>query len=569
MVRRQLGDVLITRGNATLGQITEALRIQRDSEEHARLGRILVESGVIDEPVLAAALAELHGLDSVNLEALDVDTDVARTLTRSIAMRHAMVPIEVTADHITVAVADPVDVFALDDLRARLPDRRVTLVVATADQIRHQLAVAWGEEEHRQAVASFEADVEGDGLVIEAPETDEGAAALVTQLLRTADLERASDLHIEPQSDQIRVRIRVDGVMKDLMHLPKGTLSSITARIKIISGLDVFERRLPQDGRTRLRIQDHQREVRVSTLPTVHGEKIVMRLLPTQAGLPAMASLGFTPEQAALMRSALNQPQGLILVTGPTGSGKSNTLYAALLCCVNDQRNVITVEDPVEVEIDGIAQVAVSDTGVLTFEGALRAALRQDPDVLLVGEIRDPTTGSLALRASLTGHLVLSTLHTLDAPSAIVRLLDLGLPRYLAAASLNLIVSQRLIRKNCASCAAPSPPSAEISALLGIAAEEASRMIAGTGCPACSGTGYRGRMAVFELLQMTNEFRSMVGAGADEHQLRESARAAGWKPLLTQALRLAVAGATTADEVLRVVTVPEDTEALPQSGPQR
>lgn len=486
---------------------------------------------------------------------------MARILDRSIAFRHIMVPIDLADDHLTVAVADPVDVFALDDLRARLTGRRLTIVVAPAVQIRHTLAVAWGEEESRVTVAQM-ADMPDDGISAgESPESDEGAAALVRQLLRAADLQRASDLHIEPQSDQVVVRIRVDGIMRELMHLPTSSLSAITARVKIVSGLDVFERRLPQDGRTRLRIEGHARDIRVSTLPTVHGEKIVMRLLPTQETVPSLDSLGLNDEQAAMLHDELQQSQGLILVTGPTGSGKSNTLYAALTSCVDGQRNVITVEDPVEVEIDGIAQVAVSDTGILTVDAALRAALRQDPDILLVGEIRDPATGTLALRASLTGHLVLSTLHTLDAPGAIVRLLDLGLPRYLVAASLSLIVSQRLIRKNCPACAVPAPPDPRLRTLLGITADQASRMVAGAGCHACGGTGFLGRIGVFEFLPVTEDFRTAVAAGNDADGLHRAAEAAGWQPVVTRAVELAITGVTTAAEVLRVVTVPEDTEA--------
>ncbi len=556
MIRQQLGDLLVSRGDATPEQIGAALRAQRTSPKRLRLGRILVQQGVLDEVTLADALAEAHGMRSIDLDLMEVEPAIARLLTKAVAERHVMVPIEATSDHMTVAVSDPVDVFALDDLKARLPHHQIRMVVAPSDQIRKLLVQSWGEQKQREAVAQLIEAVPENETEMTPPDTDEGAAALVNQLLKTGANQGASDIHVEPQPEGIRVRIRVDGTLRDLMQLPKESISSVTARIKIVSGLDVFDRRTPQDGRTRVRIEGHDRDIRVSTLPTIHGEKIVMRLLPTHDRLPSLEQLGLSPQQVQLLRETLQRPQGLVLVTGPTGSGKSNTLYAALVDTMDDERNVVTIEDPVEVEIRGITQVQINEPVGLTFDAILRAALRQDPDVLLVGEIRDTATGNLALRAALTGHLVLSTLHTLDGPGSVVRLLDLGLPPYLVAASVSLVVSQRLIRRNCRQCAAATGADPEVCGLLGIAPHDAQKLVAGAGCPACDYTGYRGRIGVFDLLEVTPGMRQIIGRGGDEAQLREAARAAGWRPLIDRGIQLALAGITTPEEILRVINLP-------------
>lgn len=564
MGRQQLGDLLIQQGRATPEQVRAALASQQQSDQRLRLGRILVQQGVIDEVTLAEALAQSHALRSVNLELVEVPPDIARSLPKDLAEQHLMVPIEATDDHMTVAVADPVDVFALDDLRRRLPHHHLIIVVAPGEQIRRVLAQAWGDERHRQAMAQMRDNVVAVAGPTEAEDDlDEGTAALVTQLLRTAADSGASDIHIEPQAEAIRVRIRVDGILRDLMKLPLGSLSSITARIKIISNLDVFDRRTPQDGRIRLRVQDYDRDVRVSTLPAIHGEKIVMRLLPTADRLPPLTELGLTTEQVTMLREVLTKPQGMVLVTGPTGSGKSNTLYAGLVDSMDDERNVITIEDPVEVEIPGITQVQVNEAVGLTFDATLRAALRQDPDLLMVGEIRDAPTGTLALRASLTGHMVMSTLHTLDSPGSVVRLLDLGIPPYLVAASLSMVISQRLIRRNCSLCAVPVRPDPQICGLLGIPADGTAGMMSGSGCVACQYTGYRGRIGLFDILPITPKLRHLISAGASEVELRRQARAQGWRPLFYQGLRSAEQGVTTLDEILRVVGIPSEEAAEP------
>ncbi|MFN8126534.1 MAG: ATPase, T2SS/T4P/T4SS family [Candidatus Nanopelagicales bacterium] len=561
MTKRALGDVLLSQGRVTQAQIDDAIERQRNAPERLRLGRILVQEGIIDEIALAEALAEAHDMPAIDLAAAEVPLDVARLLPRDAALRYITVPVKADDHRVLVAVADPVDVVALDDLRARLPGRRVHVAVAPAFQIEELLDRAWGEQRNREALSHL-VEREAPEPELDKGAEDEGASAIVNQLLTTAAHRRASDLHVEPQADSVRVRLRVDGIMRDLMHLPRESLSSVVARIKIISGLDVFTRRLPQDGRTKLRVGGQRRDIRVSTLPTIHGEKVVLRLLPSYSELPQLGALGMTPDQMTLLRNALHSTQGVILVTGPTGAGKSHTLYAALADTVDDQRNVITVEDPVEIEIAGITQVQVSESGV-TFDSGLRAALRQDPDVLMVGEIRDTATGSIATRAALTGHLVLSTLHTNDAPSAVTRLVDLGVPRYLVGTALSLVIAQRLLRRTCPSCAAPHQPGADVIARLGLPPGTA--LVAGTGCPACDQTGFRGRVGCFELMVVDDSLRNAITDGASEAELRTLATTAGWLPLQVHARELALAGVTSPEEVLRATSsdyepVAEDAE---------
>ena len=559
MGKRTLGDILLSQGRVTQAQIDDAIELQHNAPDRLRIGRILVQEGVIDENTLAAALAEAHDLRALDLSRVTVPLEVARLLPREVAMRHVTVPIRADVDSVIIAVADPVDVVALDDLRARLPGRQLQIVVAPEFQIADLLDRAWGEQRHREALSQL-VDRESPEPELGAT-SDSGASAIVNQLLTTAAVRRASDLHVEPQARSVRVRLRVDGIMRDLMELPKESLPSVVARIKIISGLDVFLRRVPQDGRTSLRLGGQKRDIRVSTLPTIHGEKVVLRLLPSFAELPRLSALGLTPDQVAVLREALSSTQGVILVTGPTGAGKSHTLYAALADTVDDQRNVITVEDPVEVEIAGITQVQVSESGV-TFDTGLRAALRQDPDVLMVGEIRDTETGSMAARAALTGHLVLSTLHTNDAPSVIVRLMDLGIPRYLIGSSLSLVIAQRLLRRNCPTCAAPHRPDADVCARLGLA--PGTVLTAGQGCPACDHTGFRGRVGCFEFMVVNDDVRRAITEGAGSAQVRAAARAAGWRPLQEQARDLALAGTTSPEEVLRATDAePEDAPSAP------
>lgn len=557
--RRLLGEVLVAWGHLTQEQLQAALLEQARSKGRERLGRILLVEGVIDEKTLCAALGEVHGLTAVDLDEFTIDPQVARLLPFAVTDKFTILPIQQTDGRVTVAVADPVDVVAQDELRARLRGDRIDLVVAPASQIRARLEYVWGDQLHREAVARFMEDLpeEQAALPVDEPEASEaGAVEMVHHMLATAARRRASDIHVEPTHDNVRIRLRVDGVLHEALQLPKSSLASLVSRVKIISGLDVVERRLPQDGRTRVRIEGHPRDVRVSTLPTLHGEKLTLRLLPTQQALPTLAQIGLTEEQRQTLLAAMKRSQGFILVTGPTGAGKSSTLYSAVSEAVGDDRNVITLEDPVEVELAGVAQVQINEAIGLTFDKGLRSSLRQDPDVVMVGEVRDIETGQMAVRAALTGHLVISTLHTLDAPSAIIRLMEMGIPRYLVVHSISLVLAQRLVRRPCQSCARPVVPDAQTCERLRIPADLAVHMVEGVGCRACDGTGFRGRIGVFETLEITPAVRTvLLEQGNDEDKIRQAAYESGWRPLAERGVEMAAAGQTTIGEILRVLNV--------------
>ena len=470
MARRKLGDTLVGWGVITPQQLEAALEAQaRDGRTvRRRLGRVLVDAGLVTDGAVAAALADMHGLQVVDLDLQIIDPGVARRIPHSIAVQHVVLPLTVREGVLRVAVADPVDVVALDDLRMRAQGLRLEVVVAAESQLRDKIAELWSQVVTEDALEKFVSELSVDEEVNLEAGDDEGAVAAVHQILSAAVRAGASDVHIEPMRDGVRVRVRIDGTLRPLMSLPRSGHSSIVARTKIVSGLDIVERRVPQDGRARLRVDGRDRNLRVSTLPTMHGEKIVVRLLSDQASLPSLTDLGMGLDQELILQNALHLPQGLVLITGPTGSGKSTTLYAAIRQMVNDERNLITLEDPVEIELPGVAQVQVSDKTGMTFAAGLRSALRQDPDVIMVGEIRDQITAELAVRAALTGHLVLSTLHTNDSASAVIRLVEMGVPNYLVASSLTLSMAQRLVRKPCPECVVRSPADADTRRRLGM-----------------------------------------------------------------------------------------------------
>ena len=569
MSRQRLGDVLLGWGSITPEDLRLALEEQRNSDgKRERLGRVLVRNRAIDEATLATALGTIHGMPAINLETTSIDPQVARILPRSMTERYALIPVRQENGRLTVALADPVDVVALDELKSRFKGQRIDTVVAPEGQIRDALLHAWGDETHREVVERFVDDLDEDTSEIadQASEEDVGAVGVVNQILSTAARRRASDIHVEPQAHAVRVRIRIDGILREMMRLPASSLPSIVTRMKIISGLSVMERRIPQDGRTTVRVDGKKRDIRVSSLPTIHGEKIVMRILPSQHDLPELMGLGLTEWQSQQLREVMERPQGFALVTGPTGAGKSNTLYSAITASVHDDRNIMTLEDPVEMELEGVNQVQVNENVGLTFEKVLRAALRQDPDVIMVGEVRDLVTGQMAVRAALTGHLVLSTLHTLDAPSSVRRLLEMGIPTYLVASSLTIVIAQRLVRRPCKGCLQPDEPDPDTRRRLQITPQQAAKFVKGTGCQLCDGTGYKGRIGVFEMLMVDSGVREAILNNVGMPEMRAAARHAGWVPLIERGVEMAAEQLTTAEELLRTVTGEVD-ESEPEDKP--
>ena len=552
--RRRLGDVLVDAGVVTEAELAAALEAQRTViGSRRRLGHVLVDLGVVTERQITEALADQLRLEVVDLNRVVISAESARLLPRGVARRLGMLILSQEGRRLTLAASDPTDVVALDDVRLHTGATELVVMVATESQISDQLTRAWSLAEDSSDVSTF---FEETGTLDE----DDGASTsdaaptvrLVNMVLADAVRMGASDIHLEPQRDSLRIRYRVDGVLREVMSVPRSALASVVSRLKIVSGLDIGERRLPQDGRTRIAVDGALVDARVSSLPSVHGEKVVVRLLEPAELLQPLADVGLDPDQLADLRRVLQTPQGLVLLTGPTGSGKTSTLYSALREIHTPDRNIVTLEDPVEVQIPGLTQVQVHERSGLTFSRGLRAVLRQDPDVVLVGEVRDTETAELVMRASLTGHLVLTTLHTNSAVASINRLVDMGLEPFMVGSALTAVVAQRMVRRPCGGCAVPDQPDAGLLRSLGVdpSVLESASPRRGTGCAECGQTGYRGRVGIFEVLVVDQHLRRVLVSNSTEGAIAEAVR--DMPTLFHSALAKAIAGETTFDEVLRV-----------------
>ncbi|MDI6895661.1 MAG: GspE/PulE family protein [Bacillota bacterium] len=544
VVAERLGEVLVSLGLLTREQFEAALREQAQSGR--RLGEILVSGGLVRPDQLADALARGEGLGRARL----ADTPPVPGVPEALVRRHQVFPFARDGNVLYVAMADPSDVVALDDLRLAT-GCQVVSEVASPEEVARAVQRWYGapgvEEALRVATAAAPEEDE------EAGDPDAPVVRLVDGLIEQAVSEGASDLHLEPERGRTVVRLRVDGVLRDVMEVPRRLHPAVVTRVKVMAGLDIAERRLPQDGRIRLR-SPRPVDLRVSVLPAVHGEAVVMRVLDTARVVPSLEALGYEPEDLARLRRAVSAPYGMVLLTGPTGSGKTTTLYAALKEVLSREKNVVTVEDPPEYEMPGVRQVAVNPRAGLTFASALRAILRQDPDVVMVGEIRDEETAKIAVQAAMTGHLVLSTLHTNDAASAPVRLVDMGVKPYLVASCLLCVAAQRLVRVVCPLCGEryELPPDAPERYALGLDSEPA-YLRRGRGCSSCGGSGYRGRTAVAEVMVVDREVRELVRRGASADEIRDAASKGGMVPLHEAAAGKVLAGETTVAEVMRVV----------------
>ena len=556
---RKLGDILVGWGAISPAELQHclAMQAQEPPRRRRRLGRILLDEERVTEITLARALAESHGLQAVDLSQEEIDPDLARSIPQLVAKRALVLPLQIQDGTLRIAAADPVDVVGLDDVRLHILRKhkgvRVQVVVAPESQLRRRLASTWSEANAVEALEGFDDATPSTVVEEEASGADAGAVSAVHQIMATAIRLGASDIHVEPLAGEVRVRMRVDGTLRKVMVLPKSGQAPLTSRIKIIANIDIAQRRVPQDGRARISLDGVSRNIRVSTLPTLHGEKVVIRLLTDIGELPALSALGIPPEGLSIIHEALRSSQGLVLITGPTGSGKTTTLYSAIHEIVTGERNLITLEEPVEIELPGVSQVQIDEKVGMTFAAGLRSVLRQDPDIIMVGEIRDKVTADLAIRAALTGHLVLATVHTIDAPSAVIRLVDMGVPRYLIASSLNLVIAQRLVRRPCQYCIQPQVPDPETRQRLQLSQEQSLAMVVGRGCEKCEAHGYRGRTGVFEVLPVTKDVRAALMSGGDEATLAAAARDSGWKPLIESGVDVAVRRQTTAAELLRVL----------------
>ncbi len=570
----RFGEWLLGHNMVDSSQITAALAEQQ--QNGGRLGEVLRRLEFLEEGEITSALAEYLQVRRWSIDNMpSVDMSVAQSLPERIAKRYQIVVLGKSNGDVLVAMADPLDVVAKDTVN-QFFDGRIAVAVATPREIRDAIETIYhGSHAQEQRIrdlvdgiepADPEIKADGSSDLLEMGDLGEQNAnrapvvQFVDLMLSQAVKSRASDIHIEPQEQSMIIRMRVDGMLREMVAPPPQMRGAVIARVKILSGMDIAERRLPQDGRLKIKAPRRDVDVRVSVLPTIYGEKIVMRLLDKEAVNHDLDSIGFENNLLGDFKNAISKPHGIIIVTGPTGSGKSTTLYSALNYLKNPNDNITTVEDPVEYRLAGINQVQVrSDIG-LSFASCLRSILRQDPDIILIGEIRDHETMEIAVHAALTGHLVLTTLHTNDAPSTISRLAYMGLDRYLLASTLNLVTAQRLMRKLCDRCKQPTTLPNAVIRRLNIPAQELAKatFFEAKGCNACGDTGYKGRMPIFEFLVVDDEIKEKITQNATEAQIRAAARARGYGGLVDSAALRLCRGLTTLDEVVRTAYVKDD-----------
>ncbi len=604
----KLGEILVRENLITPQQLQEAIEHQR--RNGGKLGTSLVKLGFVSEDVIVQVLSRQYGVETINLDLYEIEEEVLRLVPREIAKKFNVVPVKRNGATLVLAMADPTNVFALDDIKF-MTGLNIEPVVAMEASIQRAIEKYYGSKEIQLAttaetleefdfkptkaldvssdtngktsreqrlseeelgvsvdILKFEDEKESLEVLKEDNEEidvsklmeeseDSSIIKLANVLIVDAVRRGASDIHIEPYERDFRIRFRIDGILHDVMHPPLKVRDALISRLKIMAKLDISEKRLPQDGRIKIKMKIDQRsrelDLRVSTLPTLFGEKVVMRLLDKSKLMLDMTKLGFEPQSLEIFKRNIQKPYGMVLVTGPTGSGKTNTLYSALQALNTPETNIMTAEDPVEFNLPGINQVQIKEQIGLTFAAALRSFLRQDPNIILVGEIRDFETAEIAIKAALTGHLVLSTLHTNDAPSTVSRLVNMGIEPYLVATSINMIQAQRLVRRICTNCKEEVDVKPEVLVSIGFSEEEAHtlKVYQGRGCKVCSGTGYKGRIGLYEVMEMDDELRELVIIGATAMDLRRKAIEKGMITLRQSGLYKIRDGITTIEEVVR------------------
>lgn len=561
-LRKRLGDMLLETGQITEEQLDEALSKQRTSGK--RLGEILVEDKIISEDDILSLLEIQLGVRRVYLNEIEIDTNAVTAIPESLARKYNLIPIGFQDNKIFVVMADPLNIFATDDVRIA-SGYEVEPLIATQKEIKETILKFYSKQDVEKAAEAVsrenEKSTKEDKEDKKKSELDEVKNApvvkLVDSIIQNAVRARASDIHIEPFEKYQKIRYRVDGELKEVLRTPKETASALTTRIKILASLNIAERRLPQDGRILTSADGNPVDLRVSVLPTVHGEKIVIRILRRDNFLMGKENLGLGYNDMKKLKRIISSPHGIILVTGPTGSGKSTTLYTVLSDLNTDDKNIITVEDPVEYMMEGINQVNVNTKTGLTFAAGLRSILRQDPDIVMVGEIRDSETAEIAVRAAITGHLVLSTIHTNDAPSTVLRLVDMSIEPYLVASSLSGIIAQRLVRKICPNCKVEYKASDYEKKILGFNKDENIKLYKGTGCNNCGNTGYKGRAAAFEILEIDKDIREAIVTEMNSEDLKQLCIQRGMKTLKEYGIEMVLNGVTTVDELAKIAYLKE------------
>lgn len=566
--KERLGDMLVSAGLLTEKQLEWALEQQKTN--YRRLGEILLDAELVTDDDVAEARALQLDMPHVLLGESAIPPEVASTIPESVARVYGLVPVSVSNDKVAVAMSNPMDVEAIDAVQ-RMTRKRVEPLLASDSRIQSSIEQLYGSLGGADITASIQeavGDVEYEALESDShDDVDEvrrqsGQAPViktVNLMLQEAVKQHASDIHLEPRANGVELRYRIDGALQHVRNLPKQIQLAVTSRVKIMADMDIAEKRRPQDGRIKMRVSNKNVDLRISTLPVQYGERVVIRILDKGGQQFDVAKLGFSEDERKQFETLILRPHGIILVTGPTGSGKTTTLYSALSHIKSVETNIMTCEDPIEYELDGINQSAVNVKAGLTFAAQLRSILRQDPDVILVGEIRDSETAEVAFQAAMTGHLVFSTLHCNDAPSAITRLVDMGVEPYLIGSSVIGVLAQRLVRNLCPRCKTAYRPGLEELAALGLQDREGdAEFYAANGCGACNGRGYSGRMAVFELMMVNEAIRRITIQNPTADQVRDLALAAGMKTMKQHAAEKILAGLTTVDEVRRKVLVEGD-----------
>ncbi len=564
----RLGDLLIDAGVITDEQLGQALANQKKTKR--RLGDELVQSGIITERQVVDALTMQLGIDFIDLTTTQIDPEMTKLVPKNLAKRYSVVPVRTRGDELYLAMSDPLNFIATEEVRAA-SRKRVVPMIAMQSGIDHAISQLYGTEGAKRAIREMQQEVsetsrERSGIKIaelgNESESSAPSIRLVDNIIERGISARASDIHIEPMEDEVHVRMRVDGLLRTEFNIPKELQQSLTSRVKVMCNMDVTERRIPQDGRAIVRVRMREADLRVSTLPTVHGEKIVMRILDREKKLNSAEELGFMGINLKRYNSLLNLKQGIILLVGPTGSGKSSTLFTMISRLNTEQVNIVTLEDPVEYNIEGVNQVQVNEKSGTTFASGLRSILRQDPDIIAVGEIRDQETADIAFRSAVTGHLVLSTLHTNDAVATLDRLDDIGVEPYMVSTALKGIISQRLVRRICPHCKETYIPTEEEMRSIGFDPDDPTlkgvEFSRGRGCAECYQTGYRGRIVVVETLTLDKGIKRALTARVSRPELMEAVEKSGFEPMIENCRSLVLQGITTTEEVQRVVFATEE-----------
>lgn len=553
MAKKKIGDLLVEKGVISQQQLEESLRDQ--SVLGKRLGEILVEKGYITEEQLIDAVSERLSIPKISLVSMVIDPQVVQRVNVDVARRYTLIPVFEIGNTLTVAMADPLNIIAIDEIKY-LTGLNIKRVIAAATEIKDAIDQYYSVGDSLSQLMGPKGD--DGGTVMESissltdPQSETPIIKLVNLIIAKAVKEKASDIHIEPEESRLRIRYRVDSVMREEAAPPKSMQNELISRIKIAANLDVSEKRVPQDGRFFMKVDGQTVDLRVSTLPTIHGEKIVIRILDRRNLRLTFAQLGFSKRLEERWRNVIHKPEGLVLISGPTSSGKTSTLYAALQEINSIEKNIITVEDPVEYSLPLIIQIQINEKAGLTFPSTLRSILRQNPDVIMIGEIRDTETAQMAIRSSLTGHLVFSTIHTNDAPSAITRLVDMGIESYLVASAIKGVLAQRLVRVNCPECAqsySPPEPVIQRAGLTDLA--DCIDFKRGVGCPACKMTGYKGQTGIFEFVELSPSLAELVIKNASLNTIKEEAHRFGYIPLFEMGMEKLTAGQICLEELLK------------------